>query len=307
MAITIASAPSTVSSGTRLWASLAAVYLLWGSTYLFIHFMTEQMPPLYMAAMRYIVAGSILYAYARWTGSERPTITHWKSTSVIGFFLLTVANGALTMALQYIPTGVGALLGGLLPIFLLLLNWISFGQVRPKNLSLIGVAIGFCGIYLLIKPDRMAGTGGADANLIGTALVAVGNLSWAVGTLLTPRLPQPNQTLASGMQMLMGGIFLLIISLLVEPVHILSVFNAPPKALGSMLYLVIFGSIIGFSAYAWLARHAPPALLATYAFVNPIVAVLLGVTFAGEVFSARSLIGAGVALVGVTLMTLGRK
>ncbi|MEZ0485472.1 EamA family transporter [Fibrella aquatica] len=307
MAFSVSPAHATVSSGTRLWLSLAAVYILWGSTYLFIHFMTEQMPPLYMASMRYIVAGSILYAYARFTGTERPTLDHWKSTSIIGFFLLTVANGALTMALQYIPSGVGALLGGLLPIFLLFLNWVSFGQVRPKNLSLLGVAVGFTGIYLLIKPDRMVSQSGADANLIGTALVALGNLSWAVGTLLTPRLKQPNQTLASGMQMLLGGIFLLIISLSAEPVHVLSILDAPPKALGSMLYLVIFGSIIGFSAYAWLARHAPPALLATYAFVNPIVAVLLGVTFAGEVFSARSLIGAGVALVGVTLMTLGRR
>ncbi|ARK12075.1 EamA family transporter [Fibrella sp. ES10-3-2-2] len=307
MAISSDSALATVTSGTRLWLSLAAVYVLWGSTYLFIHFMTEQMPPLYMASMRYLVAGSILYAYARFTGTERPNIAHWKSTSLIGFFLLTVANGALTMALQYIPSGVGALLGGLLPIFLLLLNWVSFGQVRPRKLSLIGVAIGFTGIYLLIKPDRMIGTGGADANLIGTALVALGNLSWAIGTLLTPRLNQPNQTLASGMQMLMGGFFLMIISLTTEPVHLLSIVDAPQKALGSMLYLVIFGSIIGFSAYAWLARHAPPALLATYAFVNPIIAVLLGVTFAGEVFSARSLIGAAVALVGVTLMTLGRR
>lgn len=307
MAISIVSAPTPVTSGTRLWLSLGAVYILWGSTYLFIHFMTEKMPPLYMASVRYLVAGSILYAYARLTGTERPTVVHWKSTAVIGFFLLTVANGALTMALQYIPSGVGALLGGLLPIFLLLLNWVSFSQVRPKKLSLIGVAVGFTGIYLLIKPDQSVGTASAHANLIGTALVAVGNLSWAVGTLLTPRLSQPNQTLASGMQMLMGGLLLMTVSLASEPVHILSITDAPQKALGSMLYLIIFGSIIGFSAYAWLARNAPPALLATYAFVNPIIAVLLGVTFAGEVFSARSLLGAGVALVGVTLMTLGRK
>lgn len=299
--------PAYVTSGTRLWASLAAVYILWGSTYLFIHFMTEQMPPFYMASWRYIVAGSLLYGYARLTGTERPTITHWRSTAIIGFFLLTVANGALTLGLQYIPTGVGALLGGLLPIFLLLLNWISFGRVRPNTLSLLGVAVGFTGIYLLIQPDRIIGTGGANANLIGTALVAGGNLSWAVGTLLTPRLRQPNQALASGMQMLAGGIFLLLISLATEPVHVFSLLDAPMKALASMGYLVVFGSIIGFSSYAWLARNAPPALLATYAFVNPVVAVGLGVTFAGEVFSTRSLLGAGIALIGVTLMTLGRR
>ncbi len=307
MSVTSVSAPATVTGGTRLWGSLGAVYLLWGSTYLFIHFMTERMPPLYMASMRYLVAGSLLYGYARLTGAPRPTVGHWRATAIIGFFLLTVANGALTLGLQYIPTGMGALLGGLLPVFILLLNWLSFSQVRPSNLALAGVLIGVSGIYLLIKPDRLLSAGGVHANVIGASLVAAGNLSWAVGTLLTPRLRLPAPSLSSGMQMLCGGGFLLIISLVTEPVTLFSLVQAPPKALGAMLYLIVFGSIIGFSAYAWLARNAPPTLLATYAFVNPIVAVLLGVTFAGEVFSARSLLGAGVALLGVTLMTLGRK
>ncbi|MEZ0606929.1 EamA family transporter [Fibrella sp. WM1] len=291
----------------QLWSALGAVYLLWGSTYLFIHFMTEQMPPLYMASVRYLVSGSLLYGYARLTGSERPTRQHWQSTALIGFFLLTIANGALTIAVQYIPTGMAALLGGLLPIFLLLLNWLWFARVRPTTLSLLGVGVGVIGIYLLIKPDRLVSTGGVHANLIGTSLVAAGNLSWAVGTLLTPRLPQPGQTLASGMQMLLGGFFLLVISLLTEPVGVFSILIAPTKALWSVLYLVVFGSIIGFSSYAWLARNATPSLLSTYAFVNPVVAVLLGVLFAGEVFSGRSLVGAGVALIGVVLLTLGRK
>ena len=219
----------------------------------------------------------------------------------------TTSYGALTLALQYIPTGMAALLGGLLPIFLLLLNWGTFGRVRPKPLALLGVAVGVCGIYLLIKPDRLVNAGGLNANLTGTALVAIGNLSWAVGTLFTPRLPQPGQTLASGMQMLAGGFFLLLISLLTEPVGLFSIVDAPQKALGSMLYLVVFGSLIGFSSYAWLARHAPPALVATYAFVNPVVAVTLGILFAHEAFTTRSLIGAVVALISVVLLTLGRK
>lgn len=307
--MTIDSSPANVGPPNRiqLWSALGSVYLLWGSTYLFIHFMTEQMPPLYMASVRYLVAGGLLYGYARLTGSERPTRQHWRSTALIGFFLLTVANGALTIAVQYIPTGMAALLGGLLPIFLLILNWLWFGRVRPTTLSLLGVGVGVVGIYLLIKPDRLVSTGGMHANLIGTSLVAVGNFSWAIGTLLTPRLPQPGQTLASGMQMLLGGVFLLTISLVTEPVGLFSIVAAPPKALWSVLYLVIFGSIIGFSSYAWLARNATPSLLSTYAFVNPVVAVLLGVLFAGEVFSGRSLLGAGVALVGVVLLTLGRK
>lgn len=294
-------------SRPRLWSALGSVYLLWGSTYLFIHFMTERMPPLYMASVRYLIAGGLLYGFARLTGAERPTRQHWQSTALIGFLLLTVANGALTLALQYIPTGMAALLGGLLPIFLLLLNWGAFGRVRPTPMALLGVAVGVCGIYLLIKPDRLVSAGGLNANVIGTALVAVGNLSWAVGTLYTPRLPQPPQTLASGMQMLTGGLFLLLISLATEPVGLLSIVHAPPKAVGSMLYLVVFGSVIGFSSYAWLARNAPPALVATYAFVNPVVAVTLGILFAHEAFTTRSVIGAVVALISVVLLTLGRK
>ncbi|MBO0929443.1 EamA family transporter [Fibrella aquatilis] len=292
---------------TRLWSALGAVYILWGSTYLFIHFMTEQMPPLYMASVRYIVAGGILYSAARLMGTARATRAEWGSTAIIGFLLLTVANGCLTMAIQYIPSGMAALLGGLLPIYLLLLNWVSFGKKRPSVLAGIGLVLGLVGIYLLIAPEKLVSAGGLHANLVGTGLVALGNFSWAIGTLLTPRLSQPHQTLASGMQMLCGGAILFIISLVLEPVTPWSILSAPPKALWSMLYLVIFGSIIGFSAYAWLARNAPPTLLSTYAFVNPVVALLLGITFAGEVFSVQSLAGAAVALLGVVFITLGRK
>lgn len=298
---------STTPNRVTLWAALLSVYFLWGSTYLFIHFMTERMPPLYMASIRYIIAGGLLYSYARLTGTPRATKAEWKSAGLIGILLLTIANGCLTLGLQYIPTGMAALLGGLLPVFLLSLNWVSFGKQRPTNLALVGLVLGIIGIYFLIKPDKLHGTGGVHANLIGTGLIAFGNLSWAIGTLMTPRLRLPSGILSSGIQMLVGGVILFIFSLITEPVMPWSIIYAPPKALGSVLYLVIFGSIIGFSSYSWLARNAPPQLLSTYAFVNPVVAVVLGTLFAGEVFSNQSFMGAAVALAGVVLITLGRK
>ena len=221
--------------------------------------------------------------------------------------LLTIANGCLTLGIQYIPTGVAALLGGLLPVYLLSLNWVSFGKQRPSNMALVGLVLGLTGIYFLIKPDKLQGTGGVHANLIGTGLVAVGNFSWAIGTLMAPRVSLPSGTISSGIQMLVGGVVLLVISLAVEPVTPWSLIDAPTKAIGSMIYLVIFGSIVGFSSYAWLARNAPPQLLSTYAFVNPVVAMLLGALFAGEIFSSQSLLGAVIALVGVVLITLGKK
>ena len=303
----VTSPVSPTPTRAALWGNLISVYILWGSTYLFIHFMTEQMPPLYMVSIRYLIAGTILYVYARLTGTPRPTRLEWRSAGIIGVILLTISNGCLSVGLQYIPSGMAALLGGLLPVYLLTLNWVSFGKKRPSNLALAGLVVGLIGIYLLVKPDKLQGTGGLDAKLIGVGLVAVGNFSWAIGTLLTPRFSLPSGTISSGIQMLVGGIATLLVSLLLEPVTPLSIFDAPAKAIGSMIYLIIFGSIIGFSSYSWLARNAQPQLLSTYAFVNPVVAMLLGTTFAGEVFSSQSFIGAIVALVGVVLITLGRK
>ncbi|WP_332369572.1 EamA family transporter [Spirosoma telluris] len=167
--------------------------------------------------------------------------------------------------------------------------------------------MGLFGIYLLVKPDKLESTGGLDAKLIGTGFVAFGNFIWAIGTLLSPRLSLPSGAISSGIQMIVGGFATLLLSLLLEPVTPWSILDAPPKAIGSMIYLIIFGSIIGFSSYSWLARNAPPQLLATYAFVNPVVAMLLGTLFAGEIFSSQSLLGAIVAVIGVVLITLGRK
>lgn len=299
--------PSTPPKRLTLWLALTSVYILWGSTYLFIHFMTERMPPLYMASMRFFVAGTLLYSYARLTGTPRPTWSQIRSAGLIGLLLLAIANGCLTIALQHIPTGMAALLAGLLPVFLLTLNWVSFGKSRPTNLALAGLLLGFIGVYFLIKPDKLQGAGAADDNLIGAGLIMIGNLAWAIGTLLSPRLPLPSQFMSSGLQMLAGAIALFLVSLLTEHTTPLTILNAPTKAIGSLWYLVVFGSIIGFSSYAWLARNAPPTLLSTYAYVNPVVAMLLGTLFAGEILTTQSLIGAGIVVAGVVLITLGRK
>jgi len=290
-----------------LWLALTSVYILWGSTYLFIHFMTEQMPPLYMSSMRFLVAGSLLYGYARLTGTPRPTWRQVRSAAMVGLLLLAIANGCLTIALQHIPTGMAALLAGLLPVFLLSINWVWFAKDRPTNLALAGLLLGFVGVYFLIKPDKLQSSNMADDNLIGAGLIMIGNLAWALSTLLSPRLSLPSQFMSSGLQMLAGAFALFTVSLLTEPVTPLSILDAPTKAIGSLWYLVVFGSIIGFSSYAWLARNAPPTLLSTYAYVNPVVAMILGTLFAGEILTNQSLIGASIVVAGVVLITIGRK
>ncbi len=290
-----------------LWSALVAVYIIWGSTYLFAHFMTERMPPLYMASLRFLTAGSLLYAYARLTGTPAPTRRDWSATGLIGLLMLAFANGCITVSLQYLPTGIVALIAAMVPVFVLSLNWISFNKIRPTNLSLLGLLLGLVGVYFLIKPDNLQPTGDLTRSLIGFGLVMVANLAWAFGTLLSGRLKLPGQNISTAMQMLAGGVVLLISSLLIEPISLISIVDAPAKALYSLLYLIFFGSLIGFSSYSWLARNAPPQLVSTYAYVNPVVAVLLGASFAGEAITTQSLIGAGIIVSGVVLITFGRK
>lgn len=289
-----------------LWLALASVYVLWGSTYLFIHFMTERMPPLYMASLRLSTAGLILYLYARLTGTPAPSLKQWASAGLIGVLLLTIANGSMSVALQYVPTSIAALLAATVPLFIILFNWISFGHTRPTNLSLAGLLVGLLGVSLLVQPadPGVSATGGT---WLGIGLIMLANISWAVGTLLSGKLSLPSQLISSAVQMLVGGLVLFLFSMFTENVSPTSIGDAPVKAIGSLIYLIIFGSIIGFSSFAWLARNASPQLVSTYAYVNPVVAMLLGWAFAGEALTGSSILAALVILAGVVLITLGRK
>lgn len=306
MQVSTPAAPATANR-TTLWVALITVYILWGSTYLFVHFMTEQMPPLYMAGIRFLVAGTLLYSYARLAGAPRPSIGNWRATGLLGLLFLTIANGAVATAIHYLPTGLTALLVAMLPVFVLSFDYLFFARTRPTPLALIGSAVGLIGIFVLFQPGKITLPGGPDALLIGFGLTIIANIGWAFGTLLTPRVNIPaSAALSSGMQMLTGGSMLLVAALLTEPVSVLSIAQAPSKALYSLAYLIVFGSIIGFSTFSWLARNAPPALASTYAYVNPVVAMLLGAAFAGEAITSQSLIGAAVIIAGVVLITMGK-
>ncbi|GAB2777541.1 drug/metabolite exporter YedA [Rhabdobacter roseus] len=297
--------PNLTPPRLKLVLNLLSVYTLWGSTYLFIHFMTEHMPPLYMAGCRLLTAGLILYPYARLTGHARPTKQEWLSAGLVGVLLLAIANGGMTVAIQYVPTGIAALLSGMLPLFIMVLNWLTFSKVKPSKLALSGLLVGLVGIGLLVKPGGFQST--SSESWLGIGIIMLCNLSWATGTLLSGRLKLPNQLVSSAVQMLVGGGMLLLVSLVVEPVNLASISYAPTKAIASLIYLVIFGSIIGFTSFAWLARNAPPQLVSTYAYVNPVVAMLLGWAFAGEVLPGQSLVAGLIILSGVVLISLGRK
>ncbi|HYO15733.1 MAG TPA: drug/metabolite exporter YedA [Thermoanaerobaculia bacterium] len=288
------------ASMLKVAIALAAVYLIWGSTYLAIRFAIETLPPFLMASARFLVAGGLLYAWARWKGAPRPSPVHWRSAALIGMFLLLGGNGGVVWAEQRVDSGLAALLVSTEPLWIVLLVWLLPGGNRPTMRVVTGLLLGFAGLVLLVNPS--ATTDGVDP--LGAAVIVLAALSWAWGSLYGQRARLPESPLlTTGMQMLCGGGLLFLASLVAgEPAN----FDPAAVSLRSALalgYLLVFGSLVAFTAYVWLLRAASPVLVSTYAYVNPVVAVLLGWVLAGEPLTVGTLIAAAVILSGVALIT----
>lgn len=288
------------ASALKVAIALAAVYLIWGSTYLAIRFAIETLPPFLMAAARFLFAGALLYGWARWKGAPRPSLVHWRSAALIGMFLLLGGNGGVVWAEQRVESGLAALLIAVEPLWIVLLVWLRPGGSRPTVRVVTGLLLGFLGLVLLVSPGSAAG--GAD--LLGAAVIVLASLSWAWGSLYGQRARLPESPiLTTGMQMLCGGGLLFLTSLIAgEPAG----FDPAAVSLRSVLalgYLLVFGSLVAFTAYVWLLRAASPVLVSTYAYVNPVVAVFLGWALAGEPLTAGTLVAAAVILSGVALIS----
>jgi drug/metabolite transporter (DMT)-like permease len=287
------------ASALKVAIALAAVYIVWGSTYLAIRFAIETLPPFLMAGSRFLFAGTLLYGWARFRGAPRPSLVHWRSAVLIGAFLLLGGNGGVVWAEQRVDSGLAALLVSTEPLWIVLLFWLRPGGQRPMARVFGGLLLGFAGLLLLVKPSS---TGGIDP--VGATVLVLASLSWAWGSLYGQRAKLPDSPLmTTGMQMLGGGALMLLMSTaLGEPAR----FEPSEVTLRSMLalgYLVVFGSLVAFTAYIWLLRVASPVLVSTYAYVNPVVAVFLGWALAGEPVTAGTLAGAAVILSGVALIT----
>ncbi|HEU4564119.1 MAG TPA: drug/metabolite exporter YedA [Gemmatimonadaceae bacterium] len=300
-------------SRARVLTAFAAVYVIWGSTYLAIRFGIESIPPLLMAGTRFLVAGGALYAWARLRGDERPTRAHWASAFIIGGLLLTGGNGAVTWAEQRVPSGVASLLVATLPLWIVLLEWLrrsrhqGSGRARPPAAVLGGVALGLVGLVVLVGPGLTQGaSGGVDP--VGAAVLIAGSLSWAVGSLYARRATLPRSgALAMGMEMLAGGTLLLVAAVLRGEPGNFDASAVTTSSVMGLLYLITFGSLIGFTAYVWLLGVAQPAHVATYAYVNPVVAVFLGWAIAGEPITGRTLVAAAIIVGAVALITTGNR
>lgn len=287
----------------KVIAAFAAVYIIWGSTYLAIAFAIETLPPFLMAAVRFLVAGSLLFAWSMTHSQRAPTLREWKAAVIIGGLLLLGGNGAVVWAEQTVPSGVAALLVAGTPCWMVLLEWLWKGSARPGARTVVGLLLGFGGIALLVGPSALRGAGAIDP--VGALVLLLGSLAWAIGSIYSRHAPRPHGALLStGMQMLMGGSLLFLAGTLTGEWTRLDLAEVSLKSVLALAYLIVFGAIIGYSAYVWLLRVSTPARVSTYAYVNPVVAVLLGWLLAGEIFTLRMAIAAAIIVAGVALITL---
>ena len=287
-------------------AAFAAVYVVWGSTYLAIKYAIETLPPFLMAGSRFAFAGAILFFWARASKDyQTPTLQQWRTSFIVGTLLLLGGNGGVVLAQHFIPSSLAALLVATEPLWIVILSWLWLKQGRPNWKVVLGLLIGFAGVWLLISGRASNGIeSGGTGQWIGIIAVIVAALSWAAGSIYglrgsTPRSP----LLAAGMQMMSGSISLLVVGLIRGEWSTFDPATVSSASVVGLIYLIIFGSLVGFTAYSWLLKNARPSMVATYAYVNPVIAVVLGWLIAGEAMTGQMLVGAGVVVGSVVLIT----
>jgi drug/metabolite transporter (DMT)-like permease len=282
-----------------IWSALSAVYIIWGSTYLAIRFTVETTPPFLSAAARFIISGAFLYLWRRAAGDPAPTLRESRNAAIIGIFLLVGGNGGVVWAAQFIPSSLSALLVATVPLWMILINTLRPGD-QPSLRELSGILIGFCGTVLLIGWTTNSAI---PANLYGAIAVLAGSLSWAVGSIYgkAAELP-PSSLITTGVEMLAGGIGQIAVAVLLGEFESFSVDAISSRSALAWTYLTVIGPI-AFVAYAWLLRVAPIPLVATYSYVNPLVAIVLGYFLGKEMITPHLLLAAALIIGSVVLVS----
>ena len=282
----------------RLFLSFAAIYLIWGSTFLAIRFAVATIPPLLMMGGRSAGAGAILYLSSRLSGAPKPRPRQWVDSFLIGSLLFLVCHGVLAWAEQRVASGPASLMSATIPLWMVVLDWVAGTGPRPRAGVVAGLMVGFTGVGLLVLPG--GGAGGIDPATGGIMLL--GSVSWVAGSLYSRRARLPGSLpMATGMQLLAGGILLFAASLAFGEWHRVTLAAISVRSAFSLAYLIVFGSVVAFTAYNWLLRETTPARLSTYSYVNPLVAVLIGWAFGGEPLGWRTLVPTAVIITGVGL------
>lgn len=302
--------PPPPRSSALLIACFAAVYVIWGSTYLALRIGVQTIPPFLLGGCRFLLAGAVLYATARRLGSPHPRAEAWRAPVISGLLMLTAGNGLVAWAEQRVPSSTAALLIAAVPLWVVLFEWARPGGNRPTRAQLVGIGVGGGGLALLISPTRAHASGAASVSPAGLLAVLGSGLAWAAGTVYTRHVVARSRrtqssALFSGQQMLAGGAGLLAMAALTGEMTPAAVARVSARSAFAFAYLTVLGSIVAFSAYGYLVRVSSPALVSTTAYVNPVVAVVLGWLILDERLAPRTLAGAGVTIAAVAVMTFG--
>lgn len=280
----------------KLALAFAAIYLVWGSTYLAIRYAVETIPPLVTAGIRHTVAGGILlaWAYARGYRAKRE---HWVAGAIVGAFFFLIGHGTLHWAEQHVASGLAALLIATEPMFILVLAWAS-GQQKTSRASALGLALGVVGVAILTGMEVSA----KDASLVGMMVVLIGSAAWAAGVVISPKVKLPSDALArTAVPLVCGAVMLLASAGITGEFHGLNWSAISLRSMLGLAYLIVFGSIVAFTSYTWLLQRCAPALVATHTYANPVVAVLLGWLLAGEALTLRVVV-ASIAILGAIVL-----
>jgi drug/metabolite transporter (DMT)-like permease len=281
--------------------AFATIYLVWGSTYLGIAIAIETLPPLLMAGIRFLIAGIVLYAAARLTGAPRPEPRMWRSALLLGALFLLCGNGGVVWAEQRVASGLAAVLVATMPLWTVVIERLR-GAPAPPAATIVGLLAGLAGVALLLAP------GGGRVDLLGASVLTFASISWAYASIISKGQPLPKSgALSAGMQMLAGGASLTLAGLVGGEASQLAASVPSVRSLLALLYLIVFGSLLAFTAFTWLLQVSTPGRVATYAYVNPVVAVTLGWAVAGEPFGLRHLAASAVIIGGVALITATRR
>ncbi len=285
----------------KIGLAMVIVYLVWGSTYLGIRIAVETVPPFMMAGLRQATAGVLLYAWLRYRGAAKPELIHWRSAAIVGGLMLLVGNGCVAWAERVVPSGLTALLIATTPVWMVLLEWLWHGGARPGGRIVMGLVLGFAGAGLLVSPGQFGG--GTHVDPWGGLALFIATVGWAVGTMYSRRAKLPaSALLGAAMEMAAGGAMLLVASLIFGEWRGFAWGAVSMRSWMAMAYLTVFGSMLAYSAYMWLMQVSTPARVSTNAFVNPIVAVVLGWWLAGEPITPRIVIAAVIIVVAVVLI-----
>ncbi len=292
---------------SRLILAFAAIYLIWGTTYLAMRIAVETIPPFMVGSSRFLIAGSLTFLFLRVTGTPAPSWQQWRSAALIGILLMVGGNGLVMWAVQRIPSGIAALVVATMPLWMTVLDWLFYGGPKPTARVALGLILGIAGSFLLLAPANLFGSG-QSFHLPSMIVLMLAPIFWSIGSLQARRIDLPkNVFMTTSMEALCGGTVLALMSFAFDEPSRLLITPVSARSIGATIYLAIFGSLIALTSYCWLMENANAARVSTYAFVNPVIAVVLGWLILNEQISLQTSIAIALIVVAVVLIVLRKK